>query len=377
MIVQCENCQTKFNVNETLLKPEGSKVKCSRCENIFKVYLPEQTEVEESVIDSSIQEEPEPDIEIESTDTEPDIEIESTDTEPDIEIESTDTEPDIEIESTDTEPEIEIEIESTEPESEIQMDSSDSGPEMDLDFDDSFEDDIMEDIEDLETEYREDPDGFGEEDLEPPSEEVEEIEEEESPLTPVLDKKKEGKSHTLPILCLIILVLVGGAYAVYTYAPDLIPSSILPKNKLTEKSKGLDVGARRLEILTVDGSFVNSNKSGRLFVISGKIRNNYLKSRDFILVKGCILDDKGGIVKEKTAFAGNVMKEEAFLDLSLEEIDAILKNRHGIENKNIDVEPGSAIDFMIVFDKLPDNLSEFTVGAVSSSSNNPETNTQD
>lgn len=359
MIVPCENCQTKFEVNETLLKPEGSKVKCSRCGDIFRVYPPEQIKVEEPAVDSSTQEEPEMKIEIESTEPEPEIVIDST-------------EPESEIESTESEPEIEMEMDLTESESE-----------MDLDFDDSFEDDIMEDIEDLETEYREDPDGFGEENLESPSEDAEEETDEETQekeekdsITPVFDKKKEGMSRTLLILIVIILGLVGGAYAIYKYAPDLIPSSILPEKISADKSKGFDVGASRLEILTVDGSFVDSNKAGRLFVISGKVRNNYPKSRDFILVKGCILDDKGQIVKEKTAFAGNMMKEEEFVTKSLEEIGAVLKNRHGIEKKNVNVEPGASIDFMIVFDKLPDNLSEFTVGAVSSSPNNPEKETQ-
>jgi len=333
MIVQCENCQTNFSVNETLIKSEGSKVKCSRCGSIFKTYPPEQIEDEAPAIDSSIQEEPN-------------------------------------LKPTEPEPEMEIEI-----------DSEDSEPEMDLDFDDSFEDDIMEDIEDLETEYREDPDGFGDEDLEIPSEGVaevteEEIEEEQDSLTPVFEKKKQGKSHTLLILILIILGLAGGAFAVYKYAPDLIPSYILPEKKSAGRTTGFDVGARRLEILTVDGSFVNSNKVGRLFVISGKVRNSYPKGRDFIQVKGCILDDKGQIVMEKEAFAGNVMEMEEFVNLSLEEIGAVLKNRHGIEKKNVNVKSGATIDFMIVFEKLPDNLSEFTVGAVSSSPHNPEPNTQ-
>ncbi len=40
MIVKCGNCGTKFRVNESLIPTEGRKVKCSKCQNIFKVMPP-------------------------------------------------------------------------------------------------------------------------------------------------------------------------------------------------------------------------------------------------------------------------------------------------------------------------------------------------
>lgn len=35
MIITCEKCSTKFNLDESLLKKEGSKVRCSQCRHIF------------------------------------------------------------------------------------------------------------------------------------------------------------------------------------------------------------------------------------------------------------------------------------------------------------------------------------------------------
>jgi predicted Zn finger-like uncharacterized protein len=40
MIVECKNCSQRYNFNETLLKPNGSKVKCIKCGNIFVAYPP-------------------------------------------------------------------------------------------------------------------------------------------------------------------------------------------------------------------------------------------------------------------------------------------------------------------------------------------------
>ncbi len=40
MVVQCESCQTEFNLDESMLKEEGTKVRCSRCRHVFKAYPP-------------------------------------------------------------------------------------------------------------------------------------------------------------------------------------------------------------------------------------------------------------------------------------------------------------------------------------------------
>jgi predicted Zn finger-like uncharacterized protein len=40
MIIECKNCSQRYNFNEILLKPNGSKVKCIKCGNIFVAYPP-------------------------------------------------------------------------------------------------------------------------------------------------------------------------------------------------------------------------------------------------------------------------------------------------------------------------------------------------
>ncbi len=320
MIVQCESCRTKFNINEKLLKKEGSKVKCSRCEIVFLVFPPEASKSEDW-------------------------------------------------------PQVPADQEAPEIEDSPELDS-----EMDFDFDESFVDDLMEDISDLESEYHKDSNDFVEkDDVAVPSEDIEEKTvsepvEEKSPVAPVPEKKKSGQSRTLLVLFIVIGCLIGVIYAVYQYYPNFFPDIISSIKKPAKKAKSVDTGASRLEILTVDGSFIDSEKAGRLFVISGNVKNCFSTSKSFILIKGCILDDKGDIVDEKTAFAGNSINEDQISPLTLEEIGLAVDKRQGIDNVNINVQAGAIIDFMIVFSNLPDNLSEFTVGAVSSSPGDTEVN---
>jgi hypothetical protein len=178
--------------------------------------------------------------------------------------------------------------------------------------------------------------------------------------------KKSRRSPLMLIILLILLVIIGGAIAIFFWAPDLIPDS-MSFLKPVEKQVAIDSGIRRLKFPSVKGSFVDSKESGRLFVIQGTIKNNYSKSRSFILIKGTILDDGGRPVKMKMAYAGNVFKENEIKVMALEEINKAMKNRFGKGRKNINVAPGVTIPFTIMFENLPDNLGEFSVEAVSSS----------
>jgi predicted Zn finger-like uncharacterized protein len=40
MVIECNGCTRKFNLNEDRLKPDGSKVRCTKCGNIFLAVPP-------------------------------------------------------------------------------------------------------------------------------------------------------------------------------------------------------------------------------------------------------------------------------------------------------------------------------------------------
>jgi len=76
-----------------------------------------------------------------------------------------------------------------------------------------------------------------------------------------------------------------------------------------------------LRFKEVTGSFIQSSKTGELFIIKGNVTNDYPKSRNFILLKGSILDDKGQMIKEKLVYAGNTFTEAQIMGMSMEEIN--------------------------------------------------------
>ncbi|MGD2127227.1 MAG: DUF3426 domain-containing protein [Desulfobacteraceae bacterium] len=325
MIIECEACKSKFELDEGLLRNEGSKVRCSICKHVFLAYPPGLAPLREETEDFLIEE-------LEETaamETPPMLD------EKESEGVKRAMDEDFELafeEAMETEP--------------IQIVSPDEIPEK--------EEAVGEKIARRE-ERKEKKKG-----AKKPKKEA------KAARIPGPKKKRVRRVRFFPIFLVIMILVLGGAAATYFYAPDLIPDSLSFLRPVKTQDIG-DLGVSRLSFKAVSGSFVQSEKTGQLFVVKGMVTNNYPKSRSFILVKGTILDDKGKVVKAKMAYAGNAFAEKQIKEMSLEQINQTSRNRFGKGRMNVNIRPQGTIPFMIIFDNLPDNLSEFTVEAVSSS----------
>ena len=49
MVITCEECNTRFNLDGSLLKETGSKVQCAKCKHIFVAYPPTPPEEPELI----------------------------------------------------------------------------------------------------------------------------------------------------------------------------------------------------------------------------------------------------------------------------------------------------------------------------------------
>jgi predicted Zn finger-like uncharacterized protein len=337
MIIECDKCGTKFNLKESLLKKGGTKVKCSKCKNVFTAYLPEERSVEEAET---------------------------------VPVRTEDLKSTMAIDSSPFAGE----------EAKAEAEKEKQG----VDFEDVFEE-SMEDLEkseplsneELQSLLQVEPTEEEKPDEEPsPEDDVTQVAPEEKAGDeaedaretpgPVSAPKRSGRFPLLLIILVIILGLVGAAIAIFFWAPEMIPDSLLIL-KPVKKQVAVDSGIRRLKFPSVKGSFVDSKEAGQLFVIQGTVKNDYPKSRSFILIKGKILDEGGRPLKMKMAYAGNAMVEKELEALPLDDINKGMKNRFGKGKMNFNVPPGASVPFTIVFENLPDNLGEFSVEAVSSS----------
>jgi predicted Zn finger-like uncharacterized protein len=321
MIVQCEKCRTKFKLDDSMVKPGGSKVRCSLCKHVFVASPPEEDPFEEAQTLAVRRDQLEDTLTLESSplgaagDLPEEPHPEGVFEEP---------------------PEEVGQFEAVSPE----------------DLHELLKEELPE-PEPVIPEYREEETGWS--DAEP-------ARPREAAKTKTIAKRK---SPFLWIILLLFLGLLAAGAAIFFWAPEMVPES-LPILRSGEKQDTADLGVRRLSFQEVRGSFVDSEEAGQLFVINGSVQNDYSKTRSFILIKGSILDENGKVVKKKLVYAGNPIADNQLKTMPMEEIERSMKNRYGADRQNVDVQPGTAIPFTIVFEDLPQDLGEFTVEAVRS-----------
>jgi predicted Zn finger-like uncharacterized protein len=295
MIIECKECLSKFDLDESRLKAEGSKVKCSVCKHVFIAYPVPKTPPEEQIADKAADEDLEETLPLDTGKAGFDLAYEKAVEEP------------------------EEAIPSVQPGEEEQM---------------SLEESTAAPEEGLETDV-DDADA-------------------------IVSKKRQGPSRML-ILVVSIAILIGAGAIVIG-----VGSIVNHFMNSSERQKSSDPGVARLSFRAVTGSFIESDTAGQLFVIKGMVTNNYPEPRNYILIKGSVQDDMGKIVKTDTAYAGNSLLEKEIRVKSIAELNETQKNRLGHEKTNVNIPSGGSIPFMIVFDKLPENMAEFTVEALSS-----------
>jgi predicted Zn finger-like uncharacterized protein len=314
MIVTCDRCSTKYNLDESLVKEEGSKVRCSRCRHVFLAYPPAKPST------LAFDEETPPG---------------------------------------------EEEFEET-----VTLDTPSFGEakereEGDREKGDVFSEFLDETLEEGEPQMPDAAPNLGR--TSEPEWQVQEAGLGE-PATGVDERRAPGRSvgrRILVALLVALLVIAGGIGALLIWAPQYLPG---PLSGVTSQAPEppLDPGVRQLSFKGVTGSFVDASNGRQLFVIRGLVSNDYAAARRFILVRGAILNDKGEMVRKQEAYAGNTFTDGALRSVSPADLSMAMKNRPGKDNANVNIPPSGTVPFMILFENLPENLSEFTVEAVSS-----------
>lgn len=196
--------------------------------------------------------------------------------------------------------------------------------------------------------------------------------------TPIPFEKKK-KASPVTVALLIIILIVGVPIALINmgikipYISDLdikipfadkIQQANIPYISDMVKSSEQDVqGISKITILepSINGYYVENESVGVMFVIAGRVRNDYDQLRNFISIKGQIYSKGKTNIESKTVYAGNTLSEEELSTSNSAEIGKRLKNKYGAKRSNFKLNSGKAIPFMIVFTKVPDNLEGYDV----------------
>ncbi|MDL2123661.1 MAG: zinc-ribbon domain-containing protein [Deltaproteobacteria bacterium] len=393
MIIICNECDTHFNIDESLLKQTGSKVRCSKCKKVFLAYpssLSEEpdksseveTELEAVITDEEIesgiqykaQEELEG-IELATDEVfEENTKVEEKPEETGLELEL-DLEPEIDETQAEIETELELEL-YDKTDSEISAKEEPEEIEIDRETETKIEESKQEDIDQDKTpgeytaekiEEKEEPSKTFNMGVMPDKQEAEKAIEpidkaEKGPLTEKSEPPKvaANKRISMPVLLLLLAaLLISGAYGTYKLL-DSVGINIPFVSDLL-KPEVQDAGNLKIHTSDINNKFVENSKIGKLLVITGKAKNGYSDARSYISITGKLYTKEKILLKTKTVYCGTILSELELLNMDLDAINNRLSNRFGDNKSNIKVKEGSIIPFMIVFADLPENLDEFTI----------------
>jgi len=88
-----------------------------------------------------------------------------------------------------------------------------------------------------------------------------------------------------------------------------------------------DLGNLKITPLDINSSFVDNTKNGRIFVITGRVKNSYPDTRNFIKVVGRVYTKGKKLVKTETIYAGNNLPKQDLSNLELNIIKKRLTNK--------------------------------------------------
>ncbi len=351
MILTCQKCNTRFNLEDSLLKPSGLKVRCSQCKHIFMVY-PDRDDVDPEILEDIFEEQ-------QSTLDEKLVQKKSSEPEQKEKEEESEEPPDFsEYEK--------VLDQSTRPK------SSDSPTNETATIQDTTKissgqttREKTEQQNDKQVEVPEIAPRVSEKSISPefiPPPQPPQIR-----ARPSHKLQKKKNKTKLPIILLVVVFLAtAGAYIASLFMGYKIPWLSQSKLPIIEKLTSQEEFVSTEPTPTVDqeelsSKFVANLNDGDLFVITGIVKNPPNIAYHHIQVKGTLLTKDQKRVSTKRAFCGTIISDEMLRTEHLSKINALLSNKLGMNGNNSNLAPGALIPFMLVFPELSENMSNFAV----------------
>jgi pilus assembly protein FimV len=143
-------------------------------------------------------------------------------------------------------------------------------------------------------------------------------------------------------------------------------------NELDEKNDNMKKdsdpdGNLKIDTFNIKSKFIYNDKEGKLFLITGRVKNGYSDVRGFISITVKLYTKGKNLAQTETVFCGNILSDIELTNMIVGEIKKRLSNRLGDNKSNMQIKPGGELPFMLVFSNLPDDLDEFSIMVKSSS----------
>ncbi|SMF33746.1 DUF3426 domain-containing protein [Desulfovibrio gilichinskyi] len=179
--------------------------------------------------------------------------------------------------------------------------------------------------------------------------------------------KKKGKGMIITLI--IVLLFAGGAGAawylkLWEKLPAGIPFISSSDNGEMDASEPPSKRFSKFSFKDLRQFYVNNDKAGQLFIIEGKVVNNFSSPKELIEVEAQLFDDKGQVLDSQRLLCGNTLSLFQLEVQSREEIEAALASKVGVLSNNTLLKPGMDTPFMVVFFKPSPAVKEYVINVV-------------
>jgi len=186
-------------------------------------------------------------------------------------------------------------------------------------------------------------------------------------------ERKEGKAgkKALVILIILLLVPIGGLgylhlQGSFTFS-DLLKGDFAKLKKAPELEKilvALKIAKPSIKgqvaMLSYESKYIERRDGRSVFVIQGRVRNEYPLPIRFIQVGVDLFDKQGNIVATKTSYCDYyAIKSSDIETLPESDLEALMGLKPGKTMGNLEVEANGIREFTIIFFRVPKEVANY------------------
>lgn len=172
------------------------------------------------------------------------------------------------------------------------------------------------------------------------------------------DKPSSGRGRKIAALVLVLSLLVGAGGA-WWYFKRHVPSKQVAAPEISLEKK-----VEMLTMRNVRQYYVNNEKIGQIFVIEGKVVNEFPVPKELIEVEASLYSMDKKLLVSKKQLAGTTLSLFQLQVLGEKELESFLGNKIEILSNNTNVPTGGEVPFMVLFYAPPAGIAEFGVRIV-------------
>jgi predicted Zn finger-like uncharacterized protein len=401
MIITCTECSTGFNFDDSLIKENGSKVRCSICKHIFTVYPPPQ-EPEDAGAEIIHDLVPESDSAFKnagenagdlgteesefSFDEAKENDKGSDETETQTPYISSSAEYEAFSKASDPKREwFEIVLD----DAKAQADAQSNGWNKQADEEIFLKEDLFMDHENLSDEeiflrdeltaeeeamldehHDENSASLKDPTIINDAEESDIAKEPEDPEEYVQHAAKKSKSIFSMLLLIIVLIFL---LTVGTYVASMLTGYKIPYlsdvkipvvQEYIEKLLPKEPDAKPVLNNNTSERFMTNTTVGTLLIITGQVDNRTKETFNYIEIETTLTTGEEQTSLTKKGFCGNIISDEMLRNGDIAEIEQLMMVREGQNDTNMNIKPDSSVPFMVIFSELPDKPQNYYIKVI-------------